>query len=466
VAFRQVDPRGWRRLPLASLAVFVLVVGVASEWGHGPSWDEAVYLSQVTPGIPAARFVASRARGIQLIAAPPAAITSNMAAIRVWMFFATLLAIAIALRAWRRVLSTRALLMAQILLLTCWLVPFYATKVMPNLWAGLAGLAAVALFERSVRGSEREAVWLAITLALMALLRPTDAAVLGAVLIVWLIANRPQKLARNLFAVAGGALVGALPWVIEMSVRFGGLHGAISSALPVSHVGAGGVSERLRQYLSLIDGPTLGPVHSPDVPFAGAVLFVAAIVLTALGVSHRGQQRSAVRLACVAGTTLSVFYILGVGGIAPRFLLPGIALLTIPAGEGAALLWTRARAVPRVLLAASLGFAVAWNVAVFRNQEETATRSAAVNEHVAELAAAGGLPDGCLVFSQFSFPQLDSLTRCEAHPLGASIPAALVNSRCIVVVSASGERSPDEGFVPLGVVAGWAVFSSNECQHQ
>ncbi len=463
MSIRLADAPRWLRSCLAPLMAFALVVAVGSEWAQGPSWDEAVYLSQVSPGIPAVRFVASRARGIQFVVTPAAAITSNMPVIRVWMLLAALLAIALAFRAWRPVVPTRTLWIAQVLFLGCWLVPFYATKVMPNLWTALAGLVAVALLYRSVRAGEPVTVPLAVALAAMAFLRPTDAAVLGAVLGVWLLIRRPPAFARNLVALIGGVLVGALPWAIEVSVRFGGVRGAISSALSASHIGAGGMSQRLRQYLSVMDGPTLGPVHWPDVPLIGTALLVAAIGLIAVGVAQANDHRSAVRLACAGGAALSAFYILVVGGIAPRFLLPGIALLAIPAGEGAAALWTRKPAALRALLAAGLGVAVVWNIVVFREQELTVTRSAAINDRITDLAVEGGLPDGCIIFSRYSFPQLDYLTGCAGHPLGSSIDAALMADRCVVVVTSRGEPAPGGGLLTLGHVAGRSVLSSAAC---
>src|SRR5207249_12268295 len=54
----------------------------------GLSWDESVYVSQVSGHEPAAWFDPARARGVPLLVAPVAALTSSVVALRVYLSLA------------------------------------------------------------------------------------------------------------------------------------------------------------------------------------------------------------------------------------------------------------------------------------------------------------------------------------------------------------------------------------------
>jgi len=51
----------------------------------GLSWDEVVYVSQVSRHAPAAWFDPPRARGVPLIVAPVAFVTSSVVALRIYL---------------------------------------------------------------------------------------------------------------------------------------------------------------------------------------------------------------------------------------------------------------------------------------------------------------------------------------------------------------------------------------------
>ncbi|MBI3648177.1 MAG: hypothetical protein HY240_05460 [Actinobacteria bacterium] len=63
-----------------------------------PSWDEAIYLSQVRP--PALPFAASRSRGIVALAAPVVAAGGSIFQVRVWLAVASALALVAAFWPW------------------------------------------------------------------------------------------------------------------------------------------------------------------------------------------------------------------------------------------------------------------------------------------------------------------------------------------------------------------------------
>jgi len=68
----------------------------------GLSWDESVYVSQVSGHAPAAWFDPARARGVPLLVAPAAALTSSVVALRVYLSLACGLGLTLALWTWRR----------------------------------------------------------------------------------------------------------------------------------------------------------------------------------------------------------------------------------------------------------------------------------------------------------------------------------------------------------------------------
>src|SRR2546429_8694104 len=68
----------------------------------GLSWDESVYVSQVSGHAPAAWFDPARARGVPLLVAPAAALTRSVVALRANPSLACGPGLARALWAWRR----------------------------------------------------------------------------------------------------------------------------------------------------------------------------------------------------------------------------------------------------------------------------------------------------------------------------------------------------------------------------
>src|SRR5712691_2449186 len=132
---------------------------------RAPSWDEAVYLSQVTPGAHAVFFAPSRARGITLLVAPVVGLGGSIAAVRVFLAAASSVALAASFLPWISVLGPAAAL-AAFLFGLCWLGLFYGSEVMPNLWAALAGVAAVGVMAPVLAGNRSQRRWRAVAAAL------------------------------------------------------------------------------------------------------------------------------------------------------------------------------------------------------------------------------------------------------------------------------------------------------------
>ncbi len=157
-----------------------LVVG---SLGRAPSWDEAIYLSQVTRGAHALPFVASRARGITVLVAPLASVGTPLWALRLFLAVTSTVLLVVVFRLWVPVVGSAAVVGAG-LFAASWPALFYGTEVMPNLWAALLALGVTGCFVRTAtRGAAVElrhaGACLALAAAAMALMRPSDAVVLG-----------------------------------------------------------------------------------------------------------------------------------------------------------------------------------------------------------------------------------------------------------------------------------------------
>ena len=118
----------------------------------GLSWDESVYVSQVSGHAPAAWFDPARARGVPLLVAPVALLTSSVAALRVYLAIASGLGLTFALWAWRTLRPAWVLGLAGVTFGGLWVAQYYGPQAMPDMGSALGCLAAVGCFARLVGG--------------------------------------------------------------------------------------------------------------------------------------------------------------------------------------------------------------------------------------------------------------------------------------------------------------------------
>ncbi|MFB7175849.1 hypothetical protein ACFCYM_34275 [Streptomyces sp. NPDC056254] len=142
--------------------------------GTGLGWDETVYVSQVSGHAPAAFFSAPRARGISYLAAPVAAFTSSVTALRIHLALLSSAALLLSLWLWRRLLPTPVLALAGALFAGLWTALSYGPQAMPNLWVAFGSLMAVGCFLRAAGapGDRRALAGLCAATALAAIMRP------------------------------------------------------------------------------------------------------------------------------------------------------------------------------------------------------------------------------------------------------------------------------------------------------
>jgi len=410
-----------RRLLVMVGAGFLAAQVVLFSLDRAPSWDEAIYLSQVTPGAEAIAFAPSRARGITFLVAPVTAAGGSVATVRLFLAVASSAALAAAFIPWVPVLGLAAPLAAFALGFS-WLGLFYSSEAMPNLWAALLGVAAAGVVAAGFGSPRRWAAPAAAALlALMALFRPSDALALAAGLSVAVLLLEGRRSVRALAWLGGGLALGWAPWLVEMSVRYGGPVAALREAGNVGHVVPGGVGEKARQYLALTNGPTIGPELHADVPVGGALWVGTVTVLAGWGVarSRRSAAFGPLVAATLGGLALALEYLLVVSGLAPRFLLPAYALLCVPAAAGVVYLLRNRGASPAAAALAIVLVAAwtVWQVGTANRIEAGASvaRAAARYVGLAVRDLAGEGP--CAFASSDGFPQIAFSSGCDGRHL-------------------------------------------------
>ncbi|MGW6547984.1 hypothetical protein ACWGBH_34810 [Streptomyces massasporeus] len=371
----------WRRgnRPLAVLAaVFTLAQLALVRPVLGLGWDEIVYVSQVTSHHPAAFFSAPRSRGVSLLVAPVASWSPSVPLLRVYLALLSGLALYLALRAWRGLFPARVLLGGGALFASLWMTLFYGPQAMPNYWVAIGALISVGCFLRmTAERSSPRALWgLAAGGALMAWMRPTDAAWVAVPLLVLALLRRHWRL---LLVLAAGLAAGAVPWVIEAYLSHGGLGARLAEASRIQ--GGLGWQIAVDDQLRSLGGralcrPCTGSMPTPLVTLWWFTLPVLAGLAVVVAARARRPERTLVPLACA--TTAALPYLFMIGYAAPRFLQPAYALLAIPVADA---LWHLVRgpggswrpvAAPLVALALAGHLAAQFavlNGAVSRNTE-------------------------------------------------------------------------------------------------
>jgi len=458
-----------RRLLVVVGAAYLVAQLLLFSPDRAPAWDEAIYLSQVTPGVHAIAFAPSRARGISLLVAPITMAGGSVAAVRLFLVALSSVALVASFLLWVPALGLGAPIAAFLFGFT-WLGLFYGSEVMPNLWAAILAVAAAGAFVRRVEdGARWGAVGAAALVGLMALVRPADALVLSGALALYVLLFRRSS-SRALVWLGAGLAIGWAAWLVEMSVRFGGPVRALREAAALGHLTALGVGQRVLQNLALTNGPTIGPESHPHVPLAGALWWgtTAALTVAAVMRTRSSPGRGAMLCAVLVGSTLAVEYVLFVSGIAPRFLLPAYALLALPTAAGLISVLTGGPALRIVggAAVAVLAGLTLWQVGTARRigADAAAAREkvAAVGADVGRLAA--GRP--CVVASAGAFPQVAFASRCAGRGLAGSDAVSLArlrssvpsSERLFVVLPTAPPAGSPLASVPAVSVEGWFVF--------
>ncbi len=350
--------------PRAVLAVVCALYAVAPLVFVGPhfwfGWDESVYISQVSRYRPALLFTAPRARGITVLLAPVAELTSSTVALRVYLAVLSAVGLYLAFRPWLRLLPGYTVPLASVLFVTLWVSIFYGFEAMPNLYVAIGALAAVGYFLRARQEPERRRhlVWLAAWLAFTALMRPTDSLYLVIPLAIAAVTMRDiSRRNRGVFlaVLIGGVAVGWSEWVVEAFVSYGGLaariHAANAEAAPSLHA-ALGLEARV------LAGPIYCQRCTHPIVWWATAWWFAVPPAAALGIASAIRRRAAtvILLPTLCGLALLAEYTLTIDYAAPRYLLPTYALLSLACAEGVTFIYrVLARSWSRWLWVAAVG---------------------------------------------------------------------------------------------------------------
>ena len=419
-------PRGRDRLLLVLVVLGCAGVSLAvTDLHRYLAYDEAIYLSQVYPG-PALPFTAPRARGLPVLLAPLGWLDAPLPVIRGYLLIVNAGLMYLGFGAWLPVLGRRAALAAAVFGLG-WLPLFYGTEVFPNLPVAFGAVASAGYLAQSLntrmvdagsadRDSRRPLTACAAAIALTAVVRPTEASFVAAGLALAVVSRDRLELARRWGALAGGLLLGWLPWLIEAQLRFGGPLARFRAAS--ANVGGGFHPGNLSHYLGFTDGPVSGAVRG-GIPRLGElwwlILLVAVLVLL---VRRLAGRRDAGMIAAIAGLASGAQYLF-TPVLEARFLLPAYALLTValiaavpvlrrPQSAGIAVVTGLA------VLAAFTGFAVftGWQLGVARRIEAGQVQSRLLTARLTAVIQRQG-PPPCFVASDVAFPVIAFEAGCR-----------------------------------------------------
>lgn len=440
---------GRSEYPLALVAVaFTLAQLVLVRPGLGLGWDETVYVSQISAHAPAAFFSAPRSRGISLLVAPITSWSSSTTLLRVYLAALSGLALFLALRTWRTLFPVRVLALAGTLFASLWVTLFYGPQAMPNYWVAVGALAATGCFLRArADHAGRSTLWgLAASASLMAWMRPTDAVWATLPLLALCLFARHWRLLTVLLA---GLASGALEWVVEAYVSYGGLTQRLHDASAIE--GGLGFHLAVVDQLRSLGGralcrPCTGAMPNPAVDVWWLVLPVLAVAGLVVAVRARRTAPTLVPFACAA--TAAFPYLFMIGYAAPRFLLPAYALVAIPVADALIQLVTRPtgawRRVAVTLLAVGLAGHLAVQLAVL---EHTVSRTNAQHRDWSRTAAELhrlGVRRPCLLTGQDAIP-VAFYTGCAS----ASTGGHNANSSR-TVIDRTARRMPVADITPAG----------------
>jgi len=417
----------------------------------GLSWDESVYVSQVSGHAPAAWFDPARARGVPLLVAPVAALASSVVALRVFLSLACGLGLTLALWTWRRMRPAWVLGLAGVMFGGLWVAQYYGPQAMPDMWSALGGLAAVGCF---LRGGSKALAGLAASVAFVTLVRPGDALYLAAPLLAAAVILRRWWPAA---AVAGGLLAGGAEWVIEAYARFGGVARRLRAA--GAEQGGFGLHFTLPDELRALNGPTLCRPRTIGLRYPELDLWWFLLpALVTLGVlaarwvapsRPRGPGQpdagapgmsplGSALLPAVCGLCMAAQYLFMINYAAPRFLLPAYALLAIPAADGLAFLVTRMGADLRPAMTAVVTcFLVVQLMAQHLVLDHEAGGTVTFHDDYARISAelaAHGVRPPCLIRGVQYIP--------IAYDAGCASAGAAARNMAVAVIVQSGRPPP------------------------
>lgn len=362
---------------------------------------------------------AHRARGITLLVAPTTVFTDSMVVLRGYLAIVSSAALFGAFVVWCRTIRWAAPI-SMGLFASCWIAVFYGSAVYPNLYTALLAVAAigVAMGTNEESGPQRRAVLIALVAA-AALMRPLDALTIAVgVTLVGLLWERRRLAALALSSLVGLGL-GSFPWVVEAWVRFGG---PIRRLEESGEIVAGGLVNNIGEYLRILDGT--GSVNRWAFLWLGALLLFGLISL----VSPRLLARRAGAIALVSAFLFVAPYLFATEPVLQRFMLPGLAMVSIASGIGVSTSWSLlpARAVVAAGIAGVLVVLAVWNLPALQEWGDRQTGNGETALRLGQAIRDEAGDRDCFLLSPAHHPAVSFAAGCEdSWSLSGSIDANL-----------------------------------------
>jgi hypothetical protein len=292
-----------------------------------------------------------------------------------------------------------------------WLPIFYGSEVSPNLYVAAASVgAAGSVIAFAAERRRIDLVFLGVFTGAAVFLRPVDGLLLAvgvSVAVIVLIRSRPRTALQALAGIAGGLLIGVLPWLAEAFARFGG---PIERLQTASTIVGRGLTWNVADHLRLLDGPLLGPDSAVAISTAvtGIVLLYAA--LAGFGVADR-RWSPGPQLALALGMLIALPYLVYLDALAPRFLLPFLALTAVAVGAGVLHLHRLGKGIGIGAVLALVVVAL-WSLSIADQIEtEHNTQRGLIRQVAAEVSNIAD-DDECEFISQYAHPQIMVASGC------------------------------------------------------
>jgi hypothetical protein len=337
--------------------------------------------------------------------------------VRLFLMVASAVAMTTTFRLWIPLIGMAAPL-AAVLFSFSWLGLLNGSEVMPNLWAAILALATAGLIARRIEGGTmRHAVAASAVLGVMALVRPTEAAVVAGAIGLYVVVFRTRYW-RLLFALGLGLALGWLPWFVEMSIRFDGPVKALRAAAVAGHVMNTSVAHNLLHHLAGTDGR----LSASSVHWGGAIWWSVLVVLAIVAIARgtRPTDRAVAILASLGALALAMEYLVFVSWTSPRFLLPAYGFASLAAAIGLVSL-LRDKFVSRAFAVVVLLLVIPWAIwqgaVVDRFQGQRMRSTLAFRDIGLTLRRlADGRP--CSFLSPHGYPSIEFAAGCD----GAELP--------------------------------------------
>jgi hypothetical protein len=315
--------------------------------------DEITYIARTSVRVSGVMLPPVHGQGAGLLAAPVTLLTDSLTAIRVWMSVLSAIGLFLGLLSWRGLRPMWVLALAGLILASLGITQYSGVQIYPDWWGALGLLALTGLFLQAVSGRLRPRVVLpliALASLIIVLMRPQNIVFIMGPAILAAIVVPGWRNRRVLLAMAVGAALGCLEWLIGAYVWYGGLstrlHEAAHEPPPFSlYFSLGTQMKVLSGPWYCVPYPLARPGGCRGWAMPGEsfwwVLFLGVAVL-GLWVTWRTAARASAVLAAVTAVWVIALYTFLVPFGAPRYILPSLALMAILAADAVGWLVTQA----------------------------------------------------------------------------------------------------------------------------